>query len=60
MPSPEMQAFFAWFQSHNGYIDTSVMDVVDFPLSEGGRGAIALTDIPVSHRAVYFTNPKYS
>ncbi|KAH9485074.1 Ribosomal lysine N-methyltransferase 4 [Psilocybe cubensis] len=49
MPSPEMQAFFSWFQSNDGYIDTAAMDVMDFPASEGGRGAIALVDIPENH-----------
>jgi len=45
----EMQAFFTWFQSHNGYLDTSSIDVVEFPPSEGGRGAVALKDIPVNN-----------
>jgi len=47
MPSPEIQTFFTWFQSQNGYIDTAAMDVVQLPASEGGRGAIALLDVPV-------------
>jgi hypothetical protein len=44
----EIQPFLTWFQSHNGYIDSSSMDVIQFPPSEGGRGVIALKDIPVS------------
>ncbi|PPQ84597.1 hypothetical protein CVT25_015800 [Psilocybe cyanescens] len=56
MPSPEIQSFLSWFQSHGGYIDTSAMDVVDFPASEGGRGAIALVDIPENH--VVFSVPR--
>jgi len=48
----ELQTFFTWFQLHNGYIDSFSMDVIQFPPSEGGRGAIALKDIPVS--SLYF------
>ncbi|KAF8967820.1 hypothetical protein BDZ97DRAFT_1801404, partial [Flammula alnicola] len=44
-----IQSFFSWFQSHNGYIDTASMDVIQLPLSEGGRGAVALRDIPEGH-----------
>lgn len=43
-----MQDFFTWFKSHNGQLDISSMDVIKFPASEGGRGAVALKDIPVS------------
>lgn len=43
-----IQPFFAWFQQHHGFIDTEAMDVIQFPDSEGGRGAVALKDIPVS------------
>ncbi|KDR75090.1 hypothetical protein GALMADRAFT_248981 [Galerina marginata CBS 339.88] len=56
MPSSEIQPFFTWFQAHNGYIDTTVMDVVQLPLSEGGRGAVALVDIPQNH--VIFSVPR--
>lgn len=42
-----MQIFYTWFKSHNGQLDTSSMDVIQFPASEGGRGAVALKDIPV-------------
>ncbi|KAJ3507304.1 hypothetical protein NLJ89_g6379 [Agrocybe chaxingu] len=49
MPSPEILPFFAWFQSHDGFIDTDAMDVIQFPPSEGGRGAVALKDIPEGH-----------
>ena len=45
----EMDTFFAWFKSNNGHLDTSLMDVIQFPASEGGRGAVALKDIPVSY-----------
>lgn len=42
------QAFIAWFQKNGGSIDLTAMGIADLPLSEGGRGAIALKDIPVS------------
>jgi len=29
-------------------VDLSAMDIINFPASEGGRGGIALKDIPVS------------
>ncbi|KAF4620915.1 hypothetical protein D9613_000307 [Agrocybe pediades] len=56
MPSSEIQPFFSWFQAQNGYIDTLAMDVVQLPPSEGGRGAIALIDIPENH--VLFSVPR--
>ena len=43
-----MKKFYTWFKTHNGQVDTSSMDVIQFPASEGGRGAVALKDIPVS------------
>jgi N-lysine methyltransferase SETD6 len=43
-----MQSFYTWFKSHNGQLDTSSVDVIQFPASEGGRGAVALRDILVS------------
>ena len=48
MALDDMQQFLTWFKSHNGQLDTSSMDVIQFPASEGGRGAVALKDIPVS------------
>ena len=48
MPLPGIPEFFSWFQSHGGYIDTSAFDIVTLPPSEGGRGAVALKNIPVS------------
>lgn len=48
MPTPDIAEFLHWFQSEGGYVDLSAMDIVEFPLSDGGRGAIALRDIPVS------------
>ncbi|EGO25889.1 hypothetical protein SERLADRAFT_437599 [Serpula lacrymans var. lacrymans S7.9] len=49
-----MESFITWFQSHGGFIDSSVMDVVDFPGQ--GRGAIAVSDIPEGH--TLFTLPR--
>jgi len=40
-----MDDFIAWFHRHGGALDTSVMDITNFPGS--GRGAIAVKDIPV-------------
>ena len=48
MALDDMQNFFTWFKSRNGQLDTSSMDVIQFPASEGGRGAVALKDISVS------------
>jgi hypothetical protein len=48
MALDDMQSFYTWFKSYNGQLDTSLMDVIQFPSSEGGRGAVALKDIPVS------------
>jgi SET domain-containing protein 6 len=46
--------FLDWFQAHQGTIDTSSVDVINFPPSEGGRGAVAVKDIPVSHHLISF------
>ena len=40
--------FVAWFEAHNGFLDSTRMGIVDFP--GHGRGAIALSDIPVRSR----------
>ncbi|KAF8813911.1 SET domain-containing protein [Phlegmacium glaucopus] len=56
MALDDMQNFFTWFKSHNGELDASSMDVIQFPASEGGRGAVALKDIPEGH--VIFTIPR--
>ena len=48
MALDDMETFYTWFKSHNGQLDTSSMGVIQFPASEGGRGAVALEDIPVS------------
>lgn len=41
----DLRSFALWFRSHDGFVDAS-MDISTFP-AHGGRGAIALTDIPV-------------
>lgn len=43
----QLEPFLNWFQSNQGSVDVSALDIVNFPASEGGRGAIALKDIPV-------------
>lgn len=43
------KAFLDWFQENGGTIDTNSISLIDFPASEGGRGAVALQDIAVSH-----------
>ena len=48
MALDDMQSFYTWFKSHNGQLDSSSMDVIQFSAFEGGRGAVALKDIPVS------------
>ena len=53
----DLSLFLEWFQTKGGRLDDSSMDLITFAPSEGGRGAIALKDIPVS-QAIFFTlNP---
>jgi len=47
MSDPDLNSFIAWFQRNHGYIDTSAMGFKSFVPSEGGRGAVALKDLPV-------------
>ncbi|KAF8915609.1 hypothetical protein CPB85DRAFT_1550593 [Mucidula mucida] len=49
MEDAGLDAFVQWFEQNNGYIDKSFMGFNVFPPSEGGRGAIALQNIPASH-----------
>ena len=49
-----MEGFINWFQSHEARLDTSALGITAFSPSEGGRGAIALMDIPVCGRSVLF------
>lgn len=41
----DIDTFMRWFQSNGGCIDMKAMGIAEFPSS--GRGAIALSDIPV-------------
>lgn len=59
MPTSDVADFLQWFQSEGGYVDLSAMDIVDFPLSDGGRGAIALRDIPVSRNDSFHINDAF-
>jgi len=49
-----MEGFINWFRSHEARLDTSALGITVFSPSEGGRGAIALKDIPVCGRFVLF------
>ncbi|KAH6914399.1 hypothetical protein BKA70DRAFT_1261294 [Coprinopsis sp. MPI-PUGE-AT-0042] len=52
----ESYDFIKWFQDAGGEVDIGAMGIVDFPPSEGGRGAVALRDLPEGH--VLFTIPR--
>ncbi|KAG9309236.1 hypothetical protein JVU11DRAFT_10716 [Chiua virens] len=54
MEDAAIDAFVQWFQSNGGYVDLQVMGITEF--SEGGRGAIALCDIPKGY--TIFTLPR--
>ncbi|KAK0242096.1 SET-domain protein [Armillaria nabsnona] len=56
MSTPNLDAFISWFEHNNGYIDTQHVGFHVFPSSEGGRGAVALQDIPEGH--TLFTIPR--
>jgi hypothetical protein len=44
---PAMGAFIQWFQCQGAHLDAASMGIIGFPPSDGGRGAVALKDIPV-------------
>ena len=46
--SESCQELMAWFLKNGVTVDLSVMGIADFASSEGGRGVVALKDIPVS------------
>ena len=48
--SSDLRPFALWFQSHEGFVDASVMDIATF-LGLGGRGVIAVTEIPVQSQS---------
>ncbi|KAK0476718.1 SET-domain protein [Armillaria novae-zelandiae] len=56
MSTPNLDAFISWFEHNNGYIDTQHVGFHTFPSSEGGRGSVALQDIPEGH--TLFTIPR--
>ncbi|KAJ8454630.1 hypothetical protein ONZ45_g19229 [Pleurotus djamor] len=58
MPSADASfyPFISWFQANGGTLDESSFGLTNFPSEEGGRGAIALQDIPDAH--VLFTIPR--
>lgn len=43
----------SWFQNNGGVVDLSSMDIITFPSSEGGQGAVAVKDIPVCSGYIY-------
>jgi len=49
-----MEGFINWFQSHEAQLDTSALGITEYSPSEGGRGAIALKDLPVCRHFVLF------
>ncbi|KAF9001800.1 SET domain-containing protein [Hymenopellis radicata] len=48
MADAKLDAFVQWFEQNNGFIDKAYMGFNVFPPSQGGRGAIALQNIPAS------------
>ncbi|KAF8647120.1 hypothetical protein AX16_006952 [Volvariella volvacea WC 439] len=52
----ELAGFLDWFTKNGGTIDRESVGFMDFPLSEGGRGAFAKRDIPAGH--ALFTIPR--
>jgi hypothetical protein len=42
----DLHDLLVWFRKNGGYLDSSV-GFKEFSPAEGGRGAVALTDIPV-------------
>ncbi|KAF9462462.1 hypothetical protein BDZ94DRAFT_1367166 [Collybia nuda] len=51
-----MKSFIKWFQMNHGFVDVSALDIANFPAAEGGRGIIAIREIPVGH--TLFTIPR--
>ncbi|KAF9257983.1 SET domain-containing protein [Marasmius fiardii PR-910] len=54
--SSDLSQFLSWFQRSGGSYDSSSISFKDFDQSEGGRGAVALKDIPEDH--VLFAIPR--
>lgn len=47
MSLPELEAFLSWFKNNGGTIDLNEIGFKNFPLEEGGRGAVALKNLEV-------------
>ncbi|KAL1695076.1 hypothetical protein GGG16DRAFT_45758 [Schizophyllum commune] len=44
-----LEAFEQWFVANGGFVDKEYVGLTEFPEEEGGRGMIALKDIPTDH-----------
>ncbi|KAL1721914.1 hypothetical protein EV715DRAFT_270783 [Schizophyllum commune] len=44
-----LEAFEQWFVANGGFVDKEYVGLTEFPAEEGGRGMIALKDIPTDH-----------
>ncbi|KAG6831726.1 hypothetical protein H0H87_004277 [Tephrocybe sp. NHM501043] len=56
MPDDTQQQLLSWFQANGGQFDVESLGFTNFPDSEGGRGVMALKDIPEEH--VLFSIPR--
>jgi SET domain-containing protein 6 len=43
----DMQPLVDWFEKQGGELDSSAIGFAEFPAEDGGRGAIAVRDLPV-------------
>ncbi|KAL1745674.1 hypothetical protein HDZ31DRAFT_35884 [Schizophyllum fasciatum] len=44
-----LEAFERWFAENGGYLDKEHVGITEFSEAEGGRGMVALKDIPADH-----------
>ena len=53
-----LEAFEQWFVANGGFVDKEYVGLTEFPEEEGGRGMVALKDIPVRepHKQQYRGN----
>ena len=61
--SIDAENFLKWFQKSGATVDYDSIGITDFPPSDGGRGAIALKDLPVTcslARYMHFITECYS
>ncbi|KAG5639450.1 hypothetical protein H0H81_001572 [Sphagnurus paluster] len=56
MSEVSLKPFITWFQKNGGKIDLDSLGFTTFPVCDGGRGAVALKDIPEEH--VLFSIPR--